>query len=41
MSLVEDDDMVQAFTADTSDEPFDRGVLPQTPGGQLLRPRSL
>src|SRR5919109_1770439 len=32
MSLVQDDDMVQAVTADTPDEPFDIGVLPGTPG---------
>ena len=33
MSLVQDDDMVQAFTADTPDQAFDIGVLPGTPGG--------
>ena|SRR5262245_15040131 len=32
MSLVQDNDMVQAVTADTPDEPFDIGVLPWTPG---------
>jgi hypothetical protein len=32
MSLVQDDDMVQAFTADTPDQAFDIGVLPGTPG---------
>jgi hypothetical protein len=33
MSLVQDDYMVQAFTADTPDQPFDIGVLPRTSGG--------
>ena len=32
MSLVQDDDMVQAFAAETPDEPFDVGVLPRTAG---------
>ena len=32
MSLVQDDDMVQAFTADTPDQAFGIGVLPGTPG---------
>jgi hypothetical protein len=33
MSLVQNDDVVQAFAADTPDEPFDVGVLPRTPRG--------
>jgi hypothetical protein len=33
ISLVQDDHVVQACAADTPDEPFDRGVLPRTPGG--------
>src|SRR5918996_3447337 len=33
MSLVQDDHVVQAFAADTSDQPFDVWVLPRTPGG--------
>ena len=32
MSLVQDDHVVQAFAADTPDQPFDIGVLPRTPG---------
>ena len=33
MSLVQDDDMVQAFTADTPDQPLDIPILPRTSGG--------
>ena len=33
MLLVQDDHVVQAFGADTPDEPFDVGVLPRTPWG--------
>jgi hypothetical protein len=33
MSLVEDDYMIQASTADSPDEPLDIGVLPWTPEG--------
>jgi hypothetical protein len=33
MSLVQDDHLVQAFAAETPDEPFDGGILPRTPGG--------
>jgi len=33
MSLIGDDDMVQAFTADTLDQAFDIGILLGTPGG--------
>jgi hypothetical protein len=33
MLLVQDDHVVQAFTADTSDQPFDVRVLPRTPWG--------
>jgi hypothetical protein len=32
MSLVKDDHVVQAFAADTPDQPFDIGVLLRTPG---------
>ena len=32
MALVQDDHVIQAFTADTPDEPFDIGVLPRIPG---------
>jgi hypothetical protein len=33
MSLVQDDRVVQAFAADTSDEPLNVGILPPTPRG--------
>jgi hypothetical protein len=33
MSLVQDNHVVQAFTANTPDQPFDVGVLSRTPGG--------
>src|SRR5262245_34284699 len=33
MLLVEDDRVVQAFAADTPDQPLHIGVLPRTPGG--------
>ena len=43
MSLVQDDDMVQAFTADTPDQPLDVRILPRTPWGDhnLLDPHML
>src|SRR5919198_507850 len=43
MSLVQDDHMVQAFTADTPDQPLDVRILPRTPGGDhnLLDPHML
>src|SRR6516164_7157842 len=31
MTLVEDDDMIQTFTADRSDEAFDKWILPGRP----------
>jgi hypothetical protein len=33
MALVQDEHVMQAFAADTSDEPFDVRILPRTPGG--------
>ena len=33
MALVQDDHVVQAFTADTPDQPLDVGILPRTSGG--------
>ena len=33
MALVQDDHVIQAFAANTPDEPFDVWVLPRTPGG--------
>jgi hypothetical protein len=33
MSLVQDDHMLQAFAADTPNQPFDVGILPRTLGG--------
>jgi len=45
MSLVQDDHAVQAFAADTPDQPLEVGVLPWTPGsnqyffnGHVLHP---
>ena len=40
MALVQDDYIVQAFAANTPDEPLDVGILPRTPGGDhhLLDP---
>jgi hypothetical protein len=32
MSFVQDDRVVQAFAADTPDQPLDVWILPQTPG---------
>jgi hypothetical protein len=32
MALMQDDDMVQAFSTDTPDEPLHVWILPQTPG---------
>jgi hypothetical protein len=33
MALVQDDHVVQAFTADTPNQPLDVWVLPRAPGG--------
>jgi hypothetical protein len=33
MALVQDDHVIQAFAANTPDEPFDVRILPRTPGG--------
>jgi hypothetical protein len=43
MSLVQDDHVVQAFTANTPNEPLDVRILPRTPGGDhdLLDPHML
>jgi hypothetical protein len=43
MALVQDDHVIQAFAADTLDQPFDVGVLPRTPRGDdnLLDPHML
>ena len=40
MALVQDDHVIQAFAADTPDEPLDVGVLPRTPGGDHAPLRS-
>src|SRR5262245_10780923 len=43
MALVQDDHVVQAFTADTPDQPLDVRILPRTPWGDhdLLDPHML
>ena len=33
MALVQDDHVIEAFAADTPDEPFDVWILRRTPGG--------